>query len=1055
MNRYLKKINIVFFFSFVFSASFNKSAGQSWSAAGDVFDNNVFCFVTDTVNNVLYAGGHFFNVGALNVNHIAKWDGTSWTNMGTGMDQDVYTLAMYNGELYAGGQFLSGDGNNCNYVAKWDGITWQPVGGGMNGAVGYLHVYNSELYAGGAFTIAGGNPANYIAKWNGTTWDSLGSGMTGTSVLTIQNYNGELYAGGNFTVAGGLPVNNIARWDGTNWNDVDGGLKGFNEGVYDLALYNNELYATGSFETAGTDTVNSITKWNGTSWSVFGTGLSGGGGYGVVFSVYNGELYVGGNYTDINGFPANSISRYNGISWDSLTAGCDQEVDALETYNGELFVGGAFNDAGGLGINKVAKWSSGCTAAAAVSGQNISCTGACDGSVSVYAAGNSPFTYVWSTGDTTAMVSSLCPGTYSITITDSSGCMASDSISIIEFALPVTIVTGSSPVCPGQCNGGAIVAATGRSPFTYSWSTVPVQTTDTATLLCAGWYYVTVTDSAGCSVLDSISIADPAAAELSFSVTQTLCPGVCNGTATVTTSSAFPPFSYLWSTFPLQTDSMADSLCSGIYLVTVTDSLGCSVDSVVTVDDPAQFALTFSGTSPLCPGNCNGTAYASSASPYGPFNYFWNTVPVQFTDTATALCAGTYSVTVTDTMGCFSVDSIVISDPVLSLSLASTDVTCSGSGCDGTASVFASGPAPFTYLWSNSATTDTITNLCTGNYSVIATDSNNCSLIGSVFITQPVPPSVNFTYTSPLCYGDCNGIVNASASGNAPFTFLWTTGGIDSTINNACFGWNGVTVTDSAGCSTIDSVLVLQPDSLMLTSGNTLNVTCNGDCDGFLSVNVNGGTPVYSYLWSTGSTQPDLFNACAGTYTVTVTDSHGCTNQFTNSVTEPDSLIVTLTSTDATCQGCNDGTLSTTVTGGTPPYNYFFTPLGTDTNQVSAGTYYLCVTDAHACLSCDSTIVSEPNGIFEISNSGVILHIYPNPFNSTAVISLPSVSSFDDLNVYFYNLSGQEIKAFSYSLRKSSRTELIISRKNASAGMYLFKVSNKEEVIGTGRFIIQ
>jgi hypothetical protein len=163
---------------------------------------------------------------------------------------------------------------------------------------------------------------------------------------------------------------------------------------------------------------------------------------------------------------------------------------------------------------------------------------------------------------------------------------------------------------------------------------------------------------------------------------------------------------------------------------------------------------------------------------------------------------------------------------------------------------------------------------------------------------------------------------------------------------------------------------------------------------------------------------------------------------------------VTLTSTDATCQGCNDGTLSTTVTGGTPPYSYFFTPLGTDTNQVSAGTYYLCVTDAHACLSCDSTIVSEPNGIFEISNSGVTLHIYPNPFNSTAEIPLPSVSSFDDINVYFYNLLGEEIKTFSYSLTGSTGNKLTINRKNAPAGMYLFKVSNKKEVIGTGRFII-
>jgi hypothetical protein len=195
---------------------------------------------------------------------------------------------------------------------------------------------------------------------------------------------------------------------------------------------------------------------------------------------------------------------------------------------------------------------------------------------------------------------------------------------------------------------------------------------------------------------------------------------------------------------------------------------------------------------------------------------------------------------------------------------------------------------------------------------------------------------------------------------------------------------------------------------------------------------------------------------CAGTYTVTVTDANGCTNQVTNSVTEPDSLIVTLTSTNATCQGCNDGTISTSVIGGTAPYNYFFTPIGTDTTHVTAGTYYLCVTDAHTCLACDSTIVTEPNGIFELSDNETHLRVYPNPFNSTAVISIPaSVSATGNLHVGFYNLLGKEIENISYSVKKSNHSEIIIDRKNVSAGLYFFKISNTEGIIGTGRFIVE
>ncbi len=1053
MKSSVKKIITGIFFSLVLIITSNTCPAQLWSPAGDYFDNNVFCFVTDTANDVLYAGGHFFNNGTLTVNHIAKWNGTSWDSLGSGMDQDVYSVAIYNGELYAGGHFLSAGGTNCSYIAKWDGATWQPVGGGMNSDVGYLHVYNGELYAGGAFTNAGGIPAAYIAKWNGTTWDSLGSGLAGNSVLTIQSYNGELYVGGDFTDAGGVPASNIARWNGTSWNDVNGGIAGFNDAVYDLGIYNNELYVAGSFQTAGTDTVNSIAKWNGSNWSALGSGLSGAGGYADVFFTYNGELYVGGNYTDVNGISANRISRYNGISWNSLQTGCEQEVDALEVYGGELFVGGAFNDAGGLGISKVAKWSSGCTAAVAVSGQNISCFGACDGSVSALAAGNAPFIYAWSSGDSTSTVSGLCAGNYVVTIIDSSLCTVRDSITIVEFPLPVTSVTSNSPLCPAQCNGTAVVTATGFAPLSYSWSTIPAQTTDTATSLCPGIYYVTVTDSAGCAAIDSITIAETPIATLSFSTTLILCHGICDGTSTVNTSSAFPPYSYSWTTVPVQTTQTIDSLCPGIYSVIVTDSLGCSVDSTIIISDTAQFALTFSTVSPLCPSSCNGIAYAASASPYGPFTYSWNTIPAQTTDTATALCEGVYTVIVTDTMGCFSIDSVLISDPVITLTLTSTNITCSGTGCDGTATALATGPVPFTYVWSTTDSTDTIINLCQGTYTVIATDSNNCVLTDSVFILQPVPPTVTLNYTSPLCYGECNGVVTASSSGNGPFTYTWTTGGTDSTITNACFGWNGVIVIDSAGCFVIDSILVIQPDSLMLTSGNTLNVTCHGDCDGYLSVNVSGGTPVYSYLWSTGSTQPDLLNLCPGTYTVTVTDSHGCSNQFTNSVTEPDTLIVSLTSTDATCQGCNNGTLSTSITGGTPPYNYFFTPIGTDTTQVTAGTYYLCVTDVNACLACDSTVVSEPNGIFELTGTSAQLKVFPNPFNSTAVINLPlSVKLSTDLKAYFYTLPGKEIGSFSVSVRNN---QLTIDRKNNPAGMYLFKISNEEGVIGAGRFVIE
>lgn len=1038
-----------------------KSGAQSWSLAGNNLDNNVFSFANDPATNILYVAGHFDNSGAVQINRVGQWDGTNWLPVGTGMNQDVYTLAIYNGNLYAGGHFTLADGNPCNYIAMWDGLTWQPVGTGMNNDVYYLHVYNGELYAGGIFTAADGNTANRIAKWDGTSWSDVGGGIAGTAtpqILSIQVYNNELFVTGQFNDAGGNAVNNIARWNGTAWSDVGGGIAGSLNFGSDLIVYNNNLILTGSYITAGTDTSNGIAKWNGTNWSAIGSGLSGANGYGTVLGVYNGELYVGGNYTSVNGIVANRISRYNEIAgWRDVGAGCDEEVDALESFNGELFVGGTFYNGGNIGALKVARWSSGCTAATVVAGKNVSCAGLCDGAISVSSVGNAPFTYLWSTNDTTGSLANLCPGSYTLTITDSSGCTAVDSATIIEYPLPSLTLSSISPVCPNQCNGSASVSVTGRAPFTYLWSTNPVQVSDTAFNLCAGNYIVVVTDSSGCIQSDSVAVFDPATAALGFTSTLTACNGICNGTATVSTTSINTPYTFLWSTIPAQDSATAINLCAGIYSVTVTDSLGCAVQDSVTIGNPTPFTLAFSITAPTCPLSCNGSASVTSDSPYAPFTYAWNTNPAQSADTAVSLCEGIYTVSITDTVGCITIDSIYVTDPVLTLSVSSINESCTGAGCDGSAIATASGSNLFTYLWSNSEVTDSITNLCAGVYTIIATDAAGCILTDSVQINTPTPPTVTLTTQSPICFGDCNGIINANASGSTSLSYLWSNGETTDSITNACFGWYVVTVSDSLGCTVIDSSLVFEPDELLASPTNILGVTCNGNCDGSINTTTSGGTFPYTYLWSDNGTQPDALNLCADIYTLTVTDAHGCTKEINATVSQPDSLITDITGTDATCHGCNDGTLTVTTVGGTLPYNLFFTPAVPDLQHVLAGTYYVCVTDGNGCQSCDSVVVSEPSGIFSPSASLQKFDVFPNPFRDEAVLKIPgSVVKGENLGIAFYTMQGQEIQTVSYTANKKSlSTEIVIRKGNLESGMYLIKIKNKNEVIGTSKFVTE
>ncbi|MDD3887382.1 MAG: chitobiase/beta-hexosaminidase C-terminal domain-containing protein [Patescibacteria group bacterium] len=330
-----------------------ESDGTQWSYGGI---NALVVY-----KNELYAGGDFATVDGITVNHIAKWNGTNWSLVGTSgteIGSTIYGLAVYNDELYVGGDFITMDGITVNYIAKWNGTNWSKVGiSGMNSIVTTLGAYNNELYAGGLFTAADGISINRIAKWNGANWSAVGtSGMNQyPDVLAV--YNNELYAGGHFTIVDDITVNYIAKWNGSNWSKV--GLSGMNSRVYSLAVYQNELYAGGELATADGITVNGIAKWNGINWSQVGTS-----GLGTManrkvnaLAVYNNELYIGGHFYNVDDTVARRIAKWNGTSWSKVGIfGVNSTVNALAVYNNELYTGGYFYSADGITTKSIASW---------------------------------------------------------------------------------------------------------------------------------------------------------------------------------------------------------------------------------------------------------------------------------------------------------------------------------------------------------------------------------------------------------------------------------------------------------------------------------------------------------------------------------------------------------------------------------------------------------------------------------------------------------------------------------------------------------------------------
>jgi hypothetical protein len=262
--------------------------GTSWNSLGDGLSSSVNTIVDIGTN--LYAGGYFLNAGTVSAKYIAKWDGTSWSSVGTGElsgggaePTQVNAITNINNDIYVGGIFTQAGAVSVNHIVKWDGANWDDVGSGVHYGFGTPRVYtminiNNNIYVGGGFDSAGTIAANSVAKWSGTAWENLGTGIYLNSgffayVFALSIIDNDLYVGGYFDRAGGNSISNIAKWDGSNWSPLGYGV---NYTVLSLGKLGTNLYVGGVFTQAGGNLMSYIARWNAVTetWSPLGTGVS-------------------------------------------------------------------------------------------------------------------------------------------------------------------------------------------------------------------------------------------------------------------------------------------------------------------------------------------------------------------------------------------------------------------------------------------------------------------------------------------------------------------------------------------------------------------------------------------------------------------------------------------------------------------------------------------------------------------------------------------------------------------------------------------------------------
>jgi hypothetical protein len=298
-------------------------------------------------------------------------------------------------------------------------------------------------------------------------------------------------------------------------------------------------------------------------------------------------------------------------------------------------------------------------------------------------------------------------------------------------------VAGTNIKCNGMCNGTATATPVGVPNYSYMWMPGGM-TTANVSGLCPGTYTVTVVDGTSCTSTGTVTITEPAVLNVTSTQTNVSCPGLCNGSATAFVSGGTSPYTHKWTTTPTQTTATASNLCAATYNDSITDGNGCkTILSNVTITQPGPFTASVLCSGVSCFGGSNGTATASQSGGTPGYSYSWNTLPAQTTKTISNLSPGTYSCTVTDTMGCTSTAGCTVNQPsaALSVSVTSNNATCS-SCCDGTANAApAGGTSAYTYSWTpGGQTTQSVTGLCPGNYSVCVTDANGCSICGQVSV---------------------------------------------------------------------------------------------------------------------------------------------------------------------------------------------------------------------------------------------------------------------------------------------------------------------------------
>ncbi|MEQ3500068.1 hypothetical protein ABMY20_09950 [Tenacibaculum sp. SSH1-16] len=646
---------------------------------------------------------------------------------------------------------------------------------------------------------------------------------------------------------------------------------------------------------------------------------------------------------------------------------------------------------------------------------HVACYGDSTGSIDVdVIGGTDTYIYKWyKVGNSTVIgteknILNLSTGEYKVVITDTNNCPnppIERTITINQPAAPLTIVTDSQKNLTGfeTANGEINIeeVSGGTAPYIYELrvkgNTTVISNLSNPTGLDAAIYVMTILDANNCSVEKEFTLIQPDKLELNLAVTK---PIACNGETGTIGSTVIggyvlsgEDYNYQWYnssdlTKVIATEASLTALV-GTYRLVVTDSNGNTTYKEQELTENPPLAITFTKTEVTCYNGNDGSIDISVTGGTGVYNYEWSNGEI--IEDVTTLSAGVYTVTVKDENGCELQEVITITQPSVYRVLVTTFEEPRGAGLsDGSISVdIEGGVAPFTYEWKDQATnsisnTTSINNVPTGKYYLTVVDAKGCELNEVYNLDEPDPLIVAIEQVETIkCNGDISAVLKAVATGgvggNSYVWFNAVTGnsvGNSQVIYNLPTGRYFVKVTDLKGIEDTSEVFTVVQPEVLEVAGDVSNVTCSGNNDGVISLNVEGGTSPYSYSWSSGQTTAEITDVAAGSYFVLVTDANDCQTTGSFTVEKASSLTITETVKDVICYNSCTGEIDLNIEGGIAPYSVTWNTgqKGSNVTGLCAGTYIVTVTDQKGCQATKEILVKNAEElIFDVVPSEVTL----------------------------------------------------------------------------------